>query len=133
MNYHLHENGWTVILDDFNFKEATQEDINQIAKLIANYTVVVAKNQSLTLEDEIKIARMFKNPEPLVTPTDAPFQDVALDPEGLVLRVTAAKNERGQSGVGANPEHFDWHANKIWTKIDSLSFGCILLKVPKDQ
>ncbi len=32
VNYELHENGWTVILKDFDFKTATQEDINQIAK-----------------------------------------------------------------------------------------------------
>lgn len=116
MNYHLHENGWTVILDDFNFKDATQDDINQVAKLIATNTVVVAKNQTLTVEDEVRIAKMFKDPQPLFQPTDASFQDVAVDEEGLVLRVTAAKNARGKTGVGADPNHFDWHANRTWDR-----------------
>ena len=30
MKHHIHENGWTVILDDFDFATATQDDINQI-------------------------------------------------------------------------------------------------------
>jgi taurine dioxygenase len=115
MKYKIHENGWTVILDDFDFKSATQQDINQIAKLIATNTLVIAKGQNLTLEDEVRIAKMFKNPQPLFQPTDTPFQDVALDPEGLVLRVTAAKNERGKTGVGAKPE-FEWHANQTFDR-----------------
>jgi hypothetical protein len=28
MNYHLHENGWTVILDDVDFKTITQDEVN---------------------------------------------------------------------------------------------------------
>ena len=35
MNYHLHKNNWTVIVDNIDLKKATQEDVNLIAKLIA--------------------------------------------------------------------------------------------------
>jgi taurine dioxygenase len=115
MKHYLHNNGWTVFLDDFDFRSASQEDINQIAKLIATNTLVIAKGQSLTVDDEVRIAKMFKNSQPLFQPTDTPFQDVALDPEGLVLRVTAEKNERGRTGVGASPE-FEWHANQTFDK-----------------
>jgi hypothetical protein len=43
MNYRMHENGWTVIIDDFDLNYATQEHINKIAKLISRYTLVVVK------------------------------------------------------------------------------------------
>jgi taurine dioxygenase len=116
LNYHLDKNGWTIILDDVDFKTVTQEDINQIARLLATNTCVVAKKQNLSVDDEVRISKMFKNPQPLFLPTDSPFQDVAVDKEGLVLRVTAEKNERGKTGVGAHPDDFDWHANRTWDK-----------------
>ena len=63
MKYHIHENGWTVVLDDFDFSTATQDDINQISKLLATNTLVVAKKQKLTVEDELRVVNMFKDPE----------------------------------------------------------------------
>ena len=43
IKWHLHENGWTVILDDFDFATATQQDISQIGCLLATNTCVVAR------------------------------------------------------------------------------------------
>ena len=50
MDYHIHENGWTVILDNIDFNNANQDDINQIARLLATNTCVVVKNQNLSLQ-----------------------------------------------------------------------------------
>jgi taurine dioxygenase len=116
MNYHLHENGWTVILDDFDFKTASQEDINQIAKLIATNTVVVVRRQSLSVADQVKIAYMFKNPDPLLKPTDDSFihcaADLTQDPTGIVCRVSGMLDEHGQPGIAGHVDEMQWHCNQ---------------------
>jgi hypothetical protein len=60
MKYQLHNNGWTVIIDDFDLREITQSDINEISKLLATNTLVIAKKQKLSVLDEVKIIKMFK-------------------------------------------------------------------------
>jgi alpha-ketoglutarate-dependent taurine dioxygenase len=115
MNYHLHENGWTVILDNFDFKTATQADINQIAKLVATNTCVVAKEQKLTVADQVRIAKMFKNPNPLFTPDDPDFihcaADLTQDPTGIVCRVSGALNDHGMPGIAGHIDEMQWHCN----------------------
>lgn len=118
MDYKLAENGWTVVIDDFDMQHATQADINFICKLISQHTLVVLKNQkTLNVERQLEIIHMFKDPSPLFNPEDQNFIDTAVDPDGLICRVTAEKNENGKTGIGANPGDFDWHANVTWRKI----------------
>jgi hypothetical protein len=59
INYELHDNGWTVFIEDLDMKQASQDEINQIAKLIAVNTLVIIRNQNLTAPEEAKIIRMF--------------------------------------------------------------------------
>ena len=49
ISYKLDKNKWTVIIEDFNMTSATQEDINYISKLIAKNTLVVIRNQRLSV------------------------------------------------------------------------------------
>jgi len=116
MNYHLHENGWTVILDDFDFKTASQEDINHISRLLATNTLVVVKKQTLTVEDELRVINMFKNPQPLFTKEDADFKNCAVDSDGIICRVTAELNDQGEPGLAAHEDALDWHCNHPWKK-----------------
>jgi len=117
MNYKIHSNGWTAIIDDIDLNAATQEDINFIAKLVSRHTLVVVKKQNLTLEKELQILNMFKDPTPLFKKDDPNFIHTALDPDGIICRVTAELNDHGRPGVGANPNDFDWHANLTWRKV----------------
>lgn len=114
LNYRLHENGWTVIIDDFDLRESTQDDINLIARLIATYTCVVVKNQKLSIPDELRIIRMFKNPEPLYETTDPFFAEFAadaeLDPEGVLCRVTGELRD-GKPGLAGWEDELVWHCN----------------------
>jgi len=114
VNYRLHENGWTVLIEDFDLKTATQDDVNQIAKLIATNTCVVIKNQILTTVDELRVLKMFKNPEPLFSPGHPLFDglaaDVDNDPEGILVRITGEIRD-GKVGGGGWKEDFDWHCN----------------------
>ena len=120
MKYHLHENGWTVVLDDFDFNQATQEDINEIAKLLATNTLVVAKNQSMTVASQLRIAKMFKNPDPLFKPEDEDFihcaADLTQDPEGILCRVSGELNEHGQEGIAGYVDEMVWHCNQPGVK-----------------
>lgn len=115
MKYHLHENKWTILLDEFDFNEATQEDINQIARLIATNTCVVAKGQKLSVSDQLRIANMFKNPSPLFKPEDKFFKDCAADlnqdPTGIICRVSGELNEHGKPGIAGHIDEMQWHCN----------------------
>lgn len=118
MDYRFDKNDWTVIIEDFDVRQATQDDINYICRLISKYTLVVIKKQpQLSIEEELRLLHMFKNPSPLFNKEDQNFIHTAVDPDGLICRVTAEKNEHGKTGIGANPGDFDWHANVTWRKI----------------
>jgi alpha-ketoglutarate-dependent taurine dioxygenase len=117
IQYKLHENGWTVILENFNIKDATQDDINQIARLLATNTCVVIKNQSLTIEDEVRIAKMFKNPQQFHLDVEGSFdaecyRGAEVDgSEKFALRVTGEKNGQGLPGIAGWEDEMVWHCN----------------------
>jgi alpha-ketoglutarate-dependent taurine dioxygenase len=117
IEYKLHENGWTVILENFNFKTATQQDINDIAKLLATNTLVVAKKQFLTVEDEVRVAKMFKNPQQFHIDTPGTYDydcyqgaEVA-GSEKLLLRVSGEKDKHGRTGLAGWADEMVWHCN----------------------
>lgn len=116
VNYKIHENGWTVILENFNWKSATQEDINQIAKLLASNTLVVSRGQQLTIEDEVRIAKMFKDPQRFHTENpespDRNFRGAEVDgSEKIALRVSAEKDKDGLTGIAGHDSEMQWHSN----------------------
>lgn len=114
VNYKIHENGWTVVIDDFDLKTATQEDINQISKLIASNTCILIRNQSLEIEDELRVLSMFKDPEPMLPPDHPAFEglaaDLEKDPTGIIIRITGELRNGLEGGAGFN-EALDWHCN----------------------
>lgn len=116
VKYKLHENGWTVLLEDFDFKTATQDDINKIARLIATNTCVVCKGQNLTTEDEVRIAKMFKDPQRFDTYNeDSPdhlFRGAEVEgSENIALRVSAEKDKDGLTGIAGHESEMQWHCN----------------------
>jgi alpha-ketoglutarate-dependent taurine dioxygenase len=118
MKYRLHENGWTVIIDDFDLRTATQHDINQTARLIASNTCVVFKKQNLSIEDEIKIAKMFKNPQAFDTDSDkwSSYKGCEV-PEagGIMFRVTGELDDQGRPGLAGWEGELHWHCNDATT------------------
>lgn len=115
MKYHIDKNNWTVILDDVDFKSVTQTDINNIAKLLSAHLVVVAKNQSLTIDDELRIFKMFDSPysfRPDTNPNDSYVDGCVLpDSDGYILRVTARPDEDGKLGFAPNDADAIWHCD----------------------
>lgn len=116
VKYKLHENGWTVMLEDFDFNAATQDDINHIAKMLATNTLVVARNQNLSIKDEVRISKMFKDPQRFYTDnpnsTDVMFRGAEVpESENIALRVTGAKDENGLTGIAGHDSEMHWHSN----------------------
>jgi alpha-ketoglutarate-dependent taurine dioxygenase len=114
MNYHIDNNGWTIILDNFDFSTATQQNINQIAKLLSTNLVVVARTQNLTVEDELRIFSMFDSPYTFNPETEADsYVDGCVLPgsNGYILRVTAKLDADGKPGFAANDGDAIWHCD----------------------
>ena len=117
LKYKLHDNGWTILIEDFNINTATQDDINDIAKLLATNTLIVLRNQSLTVQDEIRIAKMFKNPQQFHVEVEGSFDAECYrgaEEEGsekYILRVTGEKNEHGLPGIAGWTDEMVWHCN----------------------
>jgi len=104
INYSVHENGWAVIVNDFDLRTATQRDIDQISKLLVTNTLVVVKKQTLTVKDEIDIIKMFHSPA--VVGLD---EITVPDSEGLLLRSGGWKDSAGVPGIAAHQEEMAWH------------------------
>ena len=115
MNYNLHPNGWTTFVD-INLKTCTQEDVNAIAKLIATNIVVVFKNQFLTVDEELRLLHMFKEPDKQFDKDQRGFVDYAVDSDAFICRVTAGLRN-GKPGMGGWPTAHHWHVDDA-TKSD---------------
>lgn len=117
MKVRKNENSWAPIVEDIDLRVATQDEINEIAKLCAKNSLVVIKGQTLTVADEIKIAKMFKNPAPLFPPSDPDsYHCCVADSENLIYRINAKPNEYGMVGIGGYPEEMTWHCDHAWVE-----------------
>jgi alpha-ketoglutarate-dependent taurine dioxygenase len=115
LNYHIHNNGWTVVLDDYDFAKATQEDIDQIACWLATNTLVVARNQGhLTVADELRVADMFGDVEEGSAMAEKPpYSHIFVkDSHYKIERVTGALDEHGEPGLFGHVSDLDWHCNQ---------------------
>jgi len=113
MNIRMHENGWTVIVNDFDLKDLTVEQAHVVAKYLLTNEVVVFKNQNLTPEDEIKICSLFGEVEDYKKSHYSDHLILKESPEPKILRVTGELNEHGQPGVGGWVDEFEWHCNRV--------------------
>lgn len=119
MRIKLDQNGWTVHIEDFDFNDATRDDIDIIGCLASYYTLVVFRNQKLEIQTEERLARMFG------TTQDEQYGEEFLEkdkegnhplyePDGTItFRVTGEKNDNGVIGLFGFDEELAWHCNKI--------------------
>ena len=68
MKIKLHENNWTVLIEDLDLRVATQRQMNTIAWLLAKNTAVVIRNQELTLDDELSVCQKIGTIEDYTDP-----------------------------------------------------------------
>ena len=133
MKIRLHENGWTVFVDDLDIRDITQEQVNIITKYIFTNMVVVFKKQSLTPEDEVRICEMFGHIENFKN--SALRKNFLLEHgDGNIIRVSGAKDKDGEPGLFAHVTELEWHCNRvsdpnrkpfIWLYADSGSKGSV--------
>lgn len=119
MKYTLHENGWTVLLGDFDFANATQAQANEIAKLISTNIAVVAqgpKVEAMTAEDEVRFCSMIGNMAEMKQNTTFGKSLAYGSDETLrkFHRVTGELNEEGHPGLFGHKEALEWHNNNPW-------------------
>jgi alpha-ketoglutarate-dependent taurine dioxygenase len=118
MTPRLHENGWTVLLEDFDFAQATQQEIDIIGCLAATNLCVVAKNQAhLTNTDRRRVAHMFgqvDNWDHWDRPDDRRAKYVLSDDgaEKEILLITGAVDETGTPGLFGRKDTHPWHCNR---------------------
>jgi len=116
MKYQIHKNNWTIIFDKSNdIRNFSQSNINDVAKLIAKHTVVVFKQQFLTIEEEIEVIKKFKNPRqffPNTNEIDVGYKNCVIkNSDHILVRVTGEKDEDGNVGFTGNSPELDWHCN----------------------
>jgi alpha-ketoglutarate-dependent taurine dioxygenase len=113
MNVSTHENGWTIVVKDFDLRIATQNQINTLAKYLLTNTVVVFKNQQLSPDDQVQIASMFGTLEDYSPPGAIRENFISKDGSKRILRVTGEPDEHGLPGMFGHVSELDWHANRV--------------------
>jgi alpha-ketoglutarate-dependent taurine dioxygenase len=115
MKIKLHENNWTILVEDLQLQDATQQEMNTLAKYLASNTVVVIKNQKLSLDDELRVCSLIGNIEDYtqVNTTGNRFSEIVIpESDNKIVRVTGEKDEHGHPGVFGHVSELDWHANQ---------------------
>lgn len=102
MKFQIHPNGWTVIVEDFNLAVASTQELFDLSNLCAKHTCVKIRNQDLTIDQEVRIIKSFKNPYQLFDIGHPKFKEFSLDNEGYVGRVTA-------NAIAGHKEEMLWH------------------------
>lgn len=91
-----------IILDHINLNVASEKEIKNIVQLCAKHSCVTIRNQSLSIEREVEIVKMFPNPYILFKPGTAGFNRSALDKEGYIGLVT-------KDSIAGHEEEMLWH------------------------
>ena len=119
MDIRIHENGWTVFLENIDLRNITQEEANIIGRYLLTNTVVVARGQTLTPQDEINIcSKLGKIQDFSGTSDDFQFNSInpaflLKDSDGKILRVTGELDEHGQPGMFGHVTELEWHCNRV--------------------
>lgn len=113
MKYHIHENGWTVIVDEIDLINPTQEDANEICRLLDSNTLVVIPRTNITMKDELKFINLFYEIESYDKPPESETigKCVITDSECKLIPVTGRVIKDGKTGIFGHPAELKWHCN----------------------
>ena len=114
MNIRIHENGWTVMVEDLDLRDATEAQAQEIGRLLAENTVVVVRGQNLSVKDEVEFCKKIGKLECLETRKDQKGFDGFIVPgsDYHAWRVTGELDEHGRPGLFGHVSDLDWHANQ---------------------
>lgn len=105
MRVKLHENGWTPIVEDWDLKTATDNDIKKLIRLLYSNTIVVLLNQNLTPDDQLEFCYRCGQTQSYEGAPKSCLGEKYYD----IVRVTGnSKNP----GAFKEPHELEWHLNK---------------------
>lgn len=104
------DNGWTIQIEDLDLRWATDVEINTIGQLINTNTVVVLRDQQLTVQDEIVAANRF-GPIRQFGDKEEDFGCIVVGSDRYVIRVSGALDDHGRPGLFGHVTDLDWHCN----------------------
>jgi taurine dioxygenase len=117
MKFTIHSNGWTVLCEDIDLAQATQDEINQIAEYVSSNTLVIARKQSMTAKELVKLGKLFGNLRNFNYDISQPHRSERVkammvpDGDNYIQRVTGEKDANGLPGVFGNNNELIWHCN----------------------
>lgn len=108
MNITLHENGWTIIVNE-DIRMLSDQEIREVGRLALTNLLVVFKKQSLTIDDEERICNLIG--ECQYYPEDyEPIKSIRHSKH--ILRVTGKLDKDGDPGLFGHEAALDWHADQ---------------------
>jgi taurine dioxygenase len=109
-------NDWVVEYSDIDLKEATAAEIKLIGSTILSNLCVVIKDQKLTPDEQLTIAKMIGNVETHYDTEETKEQTKHISIADGVTRVTAAENEHGVPGLFNTSDDLEWHCNAAFKR-----------------
>lgn len=103
-------NDWTIQIEDFDLRQATDEEINVIGQLINTNTVVVLRDQNLTVADEITAADRFGYVRQFAENQSHEGYFVE-GSDRRIIRVSGGLDNHGRPGLFGHVSDLDWHCN----------------------
>ena len=104
MKTKLHENGWTVIIEE-DIKSLTKEEILEVGRLVVSNMVVVFYKQQLTAADEQRICNTIGTVQ-LVG------ENIRLSNTAPAISRVTGELRNGKMGLFGHKHDLDWHANQ---------------------
>lgn len=108
----LHDNNWTVIIDE-DINKLTEDQIIEVFRLVVTNMVVVFKKQSMTPEQEVNFCKVAGTLQYYPSDLDR-VKHIAVG--NHILRVTGEKNAECEPGLFGHVSALDWHANQCSNK-----------------
>jgi taurine dioxygenase len=107
-------NDWTPLIE-VDIKLATDDNIQEIGRLIATNCMVLIRGQQLTPQDQVNFgSRIGKLEDKAIVNARNKKAINVPGMNGLISRVTGQLNEDGMPGIHGGRSALDWHCNRAW-------------------
>ena len=108
-------NDWTPVVDSIDVRNLTDENIQELGRLIATKCMILIRDQNLTPQEEVDFGSRFGVLENKKIVSARNSKAVCLPGMGgLISRVTGKLNEDGMPGIHGGRSALDWHCNRAW-------------------
>lgn len=114
IDYEIHNNGWTVFVNE-KIQELTEQQAQEVGRLVTENTVVVFRGQDLTTTEQMNFCNSIGECQRIYDPAKPlkgqRTEHIAVDTH--IVRVTGQRNLAGEMlGLAGHNETLDWHADQ---------------------